>query len=183
MANGGIIGPVNDPIVSVASTPGTSTFTSSGPYTSPGTVRFVEVFMVGGGGGGRSNTYAGGGGGGGGIYQNSDLPINASTNYPIVIGGGGASSSSLTPNPVGAFGAAGGNGIASTGFSQTALGGNGATPTTLRRDGADHGAGTYSTTPGGTGNTPGVSGPQGNPGGSGGPKWCWLSRRSIGFWS
>ena len=167
MANGGIIGPVNDPIVSVASTPGTSTFTSSGPYTSPGTVRLVEVLLLGGGGGGQSSTYSGAGGSGGGIYQNSNLLINASTNYPIVIGGGGASSSSLTPNPVGAYGAAGGLGIATTGLGQTAPGGNsivgtpGAPHPAGFSGGADYGGG------GGAGGA-GVAG-VGCQGGAGGP--------------
>jgi len=69
MANGGIIGPVQNPIVSVASTTSTFTFTSSGTYTSGPQARFVQTFMVAGGGGGRSNTYTGGGGAGGGIYQ------------------------------------------------------------------------------------------------------------------
>ena len=34
MSNGGIIGPVQNPIVSVASSPATTTFTSSGTFTS-----------------------------------------------------------------------------------------------------------------------------------------------------
>jgi len=124
MSNGGIIGPVQNPIISVASTTSTFTFTSSGTYTSGPQAKLVQTFMVGGGGGGQSSTYAGAGGSGGGIYQNSNLLISANTGYPIVIGGGGASSSSLTPNPVGAFGAAGGLGIATTGLGQTAPGGN-----------------------------------------------------------
>jgi hypothetical protein len=167
MSNGGIIGPVQNPIVSVASSPGTSTFTASGPYTSPGTVRFVEVFLLGGGGGGQSSTYAGGGGSGGGIYQNSNLLINASTNYPIVIGGGGASSSSLTPNPVGAFGAAGGLGIATTGLGQTAPGGNSINGT----PGAPHpGGNTGGAVYGGGGGAGGVGvASVGCQGGAGGP--------------
>jgi len=42
MANGGIIGPINDPIVSVASTTSAITFTSSGTYTSGPQTKFVD---------------------------------------------------------------------------------------------------------------------------------------------
>jgi hypothetical protein len=49
MSNGGIIGPVNDPIVSVASSPGTATFNSSGTYTSGPQAKLVDYLVVAGG--------------------------------------------------------------------------------------------------------------------------------------
>ena len=64
MSNGGIIGPVNDPIVSVASSPGTATFNSSGTYTSGPQAKLVEYLVVAGGGGGSGMNSTSGGGGG-----------------------------------------------------------------------------------------------------------------------
>jgi hypothetical protein len=65
MANGGIIGPVNDPTGDV-----TTTFTASGTYTSPGFGPGQADYLVvaGGGGGG---VMVGGGGGGAGGYRTS----------------------------------------------------------------------------------------------------------------
>jgi hypothetical protein len=64
MANGGIIGPVNDPQRGDV----TTTFTSSGTYASPGFGPGQADYLVvaGGAGGGSGSSGPGGGGGGGG---------------------------------------------------------------------------------------------------------------------
>ena len=64
MSNGGIIGPVNDPVISVASSPGTTTFTASGTYTSGPQAKIVDYLVIAGGGGGSSSRGGGGGAGG-----------------------------------------------------------------------------------------------------------------------
>ena len=89
MANGGIIGPINDPIASVASTTSAIIFTSSGTYTSGPQVRGINYVVVAGGGGGGNN---GGGGGAGGLRSGTCFSVNASTAYPITIGAGGSGS-------------------------------------------------------------------------------------------
>jgi hypothetical protein len=60
MANGGIIGPVNDPQRGDV----TTTFTASGTYTSPGFGPSQADYLVVAGGGGGSRTGGGGGAGG-----------------------------------------------------------------------------------------------------------------------
>lgn len=70
-------------------------FTSPGTWTNPGTVTWVEVFMVGGGGGGGAggsgtpaDNYQGGGGGGGGrIIDWTDFEVSGP--QPVVVGAGG----------------------------------------------------------------------------------------------
>jgi hypothetical protein len=61
MSNGGIIGPVNDPTRGDL----TTSFTSSGTYTSPGFGPGKATVLVVAGGGGTNNKVAGGGGAGG----------------------------------------------------------------------------------------------------------------------
>jgi hypothetical protein len=63
MANGGIIGPVNDPTTTTV----VNTFTSSGTYNYPNqaTPGQVDYLVVAGGGAGGSTTGSGGGGAGG----------------------------------------------------------------------------------------------------------------------
>jgi len=69
MANGGIIGPINDPKRGDV----TTTFTSSGTYTSPGYgPGTADVLVVAGGGGGGSGFICSGipgAGGGAGGYK------------------------------------------------------------------------------------------------------------------
>ena len=88
MSNGGIIGPVNDPVTSIASSPGTATFNSSGTYTSGPQAKFVEYLVIAGGGSGGQGR--GGGGGAGGFRSGSCFPVTVATPYTITVGGGGA---------------------------------------------------------------------------------------------
>ena len=63
MANGGIIGPVNDPTISDL----TQTFTASGTFNMPNSGPApgqVDYLVVAGGGGGGSDSAGGGGAGG-----------------------------------------------------------------------------------------------------------------------
>ena len=164
MSNGGIIGPVNDPIVSVASTTTAQSFTSSGTYTSGPQAKLIDFISVAGGGGGGSN---GGAGGAGGLVSGINSIISVATAYPIVIGGGGAASTSPGTYKSGS------NGSDSTFTGQTTAVGGGF------GGGAD-GNGTGLGGPGGSGggNGWGLSNPgvaptgtsgQGNSGGGGGP--------------
>ena len=79
----------------------------------------IDAFLVGGGGGGAhdsSTTDRGGGGGGGGYTKTfKNIAINAGTGYSIVIGNGGAGSSS----------GRGGDGETTSAFGKTASGGKG----------------------------------------------------------
>jgi hypothetical protein len=95
------------------------------------------------------------GGGGGGFRLLTCQSITASS-FPITVGAGGA-----TANPSGQ-GSKGSNSIFST---ITSAGGGTGNPSSCGPGGS--GGGTYSSNPFGTGNTPPVSPPQGNPGGSG----------------
>jgi hypothetical protein len=85
MANGGIIGPVNDP----TRTDQVTSFTASGTYTNPQAgPQQADYLVVAGGGGGGIN---GGGGGGAGGYRTSfpggtKLTLSCAS-YPITVGG------------------------------------------------------------------------------------------------
>ena len=72
MANGGIIGPVNNPKVTTGTV--ITNFTSPGTFTARTNQTSVDVMLVAGGGGGGSvgGNTAGGGGGGGGGYVDRD---------------------------------------------------------------------------------------------------------------
>jgi hypothetical protein len=160
------------------------TFTSTGTFTvtdagSPGGSNTVDYLVVAGGasGGAGMNAAAGGGGGGGGAggYRESypnpatgGLSVSAQA-YPITIGGGGGaqSSASTQGNP-------GSNSVFS---SVTSAGGGGGGKGTgsyngVGADGGSGGGGGGTDAPafggaaGGSGNTPSVSPPQGNNGGS-----------------
>ena len=132
----------------------------------------IGYMVIAGGGGGSGGAASGarGGGGAGGYREGRNVPIdnytasplvaNAPTNaltvtaqsYPIVVGGGGAGTSS-------------GNG--STGSNSVFDSITGAGGGSGNSDpGGSGGGGSYNT-PAGTGNTPPVSPPQGNPGGVG----------------
>ena len=146
--------------------PGTFTVSSAGNSQGSNSVEYLVV--AGGGGGGRCG---GAGGGAGGYRQNypspttAGLPVTA-TSYPITVGSGGAGKSGTGK------GAEGTSSIFST---ITSAGGGGGS-------GRDGGSGNFSAGSGGSGgggqydfpgsqgsgNTPPVSPPQGNNGGTGG---------------
>ena len=91
------------------------TFTGNGSFVVTGSGT-AEVLIVAGGGGGGSDM--GGGGGAGGLIFRSTVTL-ASGSYPITVGGGGPGAAS------GVGQARGSNGINSTAFGFTALGGGG----------------------------------------------------------
>jgi hypothetical protein len=171
------------------------TFTGPGTFTvscagSPGGSTTVDYLVIGGGAaGGGGSDGAGGGGAGGyrfsngtasGCYSAGPSPLGASAlpvsvqAYPIAVGGGGS------PNPGSATSRAG-CGVASTFSTITSAGGGSGgmgdiSPAPGNKDGLNGGSGggggTFNPgTPGqgavGSGNTPPVSPPQGNPGGTG----------------
>ena len=118
--------------------------------------RMIDIFLVGGGGGGgkghkiESGPLSGGCGGAGGKTTTAkSITPTLNTAYPIVIGGGGSASTSISAD--------GGSGGTSSGFSKSATGGGGgkAVPAT--------GYGT-----GGSGGSGGGVGCGGVPGGAGG---------------
>ena len=154
------------------------TFTSSGTFTvssagnSSGSNSVDYLVVAGGAAGGY---FAGGGGGGGGGYRESfpnpatgGLPVTAQA-YPITVGaGGGAGATPVQPGNPGsnsifssitsAGGGGGGYGGCAPGNTAGAVGGSG---------GGGGAAGAGQSAPiGGAGNTPPVSPPQGNNGGT-----------------
>jgi hypothetical protein len=177
-ATGGTITTCGDFKVHKFTGPGTFTVCSVGnPLGSDS----VDYFVVAGGGAG-SRTGGGGGGGGFRLSQSTyccaspiatptALPVTAQS-YPITVGAGGAAqdTDNIVNNP-------GANSIFST---ITSAGGGGAhsyansTPGIGGPGGSGGGGGTADGSLGGpaiggTGNTPPVSPPQGNPGGQGSP--------------
>ena len=156
MANGGIIGPVNNP----TTLPKVTTFTSSNPAFSfnPASTAF-DYLIVAGGGGSNSTGIGNAGTGAGGLKYATSNPMTGGTSIAVTIGAGGGDSSSTPgspssisgPTPVSTSG--GGHGVArGAGGASGGSGGGGG-------DGYPS-----NTTPGGSG-TPG----EGNPGGGGGP--------------
>jgi len=140
--------------------PGTLTVSCAGNSKGSNT---VQALVVAGGGAG---TYNGGGGGGaGGLQNKSALPV-AVQGYPICVGGGGPGGTGNCKSP-------GTNSTFSTVVS--AGGGRGGNPAPAGGNGAAGGSGGGgggnggNASCGGAGNTPPVSPPQGNPGGSHGP--------------
>lgn len=122
-------------LLTINTSHGTKTFTSSGTWTCPEGVSMVYVTAVGGGGGGGGGAGAspttsysnssreyitsggGGGGGGGGQFIHSVVGVTAGTSYSVTIG---------------AAGSAGTAGISTNGYSATVptnggAGGNGGT--------------------------------------------------------
>ena len=92
-------------------------FLTSGVFT-PLKEMGIDAFLVGGGGGGGQNSSThklSSGGGGGYTTTQLNITLTAKTAYPIVIGAGGAPSTTVGT----------GNGGNTTAFSQTANGGNG----------------------------------------------------------
>ena len=170
MANGGIIGPNFSFTAAVCAR--IATFNSSGTYTAQITGNVDYLVVAGGGGGGfRLN----GGGGAGGYrasgfgpspLQGSAVPVVKCTGYTITVGAGGAGgqcgpeAGAKGTNSV--FNYAGCNTI-------TSAGGGAGSPASSPLAQGGSGAGTK-TSVGPVpraGNTPPVSPPQGNPGGTG----------------
>ncbi len=168
------------------------TFTSDGTFTicsapTPANNNASYMVVAGGGGGATSpNANSGGGGGGGGFREGetpaapytgsplkncAGLPVSVQA-YPITVGGGGAGS---TASPWQAT--SGGNSVFSTitsaGGGGAGSGANPGTPTAAGLAGGSGGGGgggnSAPSNPGGAGNTPLVSPPQGNSGGGGRP--------------
>ena len=157
--------------------PGTFCVSQISSVAAENTVGYVVV--AGGGGGGASSSLRGGGGGAGGYREGRNAPIdnftasplvaNAPTNaitltatgFPITVGGGGAS---LTDGSLSTFStvSSAGGGQGGAGQSADLNGGNG---------GSGGGSGAPDNNGGpfafqGSGNSPSVSPPQGNPGGT-----------------
>jgi len=154
VATGGTITTVGDYKFHRFTGPGTFTVCSVGNPAGSDTIDTVVV--AGGGGGG----FASGGGGAGGLRDLTSIPVTA-TGYPITVGGGG--SGGTNPSRTGASGS---NSVAALSTSYTSAGGGGGGTA-----GVDGGSGGGSGArcdpdPGGVGNTPPVSPPQGNPGGA-----------------
>jgi hypothetical protein len=143
--------------------PGTFTVSNAGTPSGPNVVSYMVV--AGGGSGGQNN---GGGGGAGGFREGYDpgsytaSPLAASgvtvsvTSYPITIGGGGSGNST--------------NGSNSSALSRTSSGGGaGARDSAAGSSGGSGGGGGHDVGGGGgpgSGNSPPVSPPQGQPGGA-----------------
>jgi len=142
------------------------------------TTRATQVYeaqyfvLAGGGGGGYAYTDFGSGAGGGGGFRNSyDSPLKApagltvanGASYPITVGAGGGPG----PSSPGYVGVSGSPSIFSTITSTGGGGGAGNSSPFPGGPGGSGGGGAYGNTVAGTGNTPPVSPPQGNDGGTG----------------
>jgi len=68
------------------------TFTSSGTFQASSSGNNVEYLVVAGGGGGGA--AMGGGGGAGGFLSGSNLALNGSQSYSVIVGNGGANGGS-----------------------------------------------------------------------------------------
>lgn len=162
------------------------TFTGDGTFTvctvgNPAGSDSVDYMVVaGGGGGGSGGNYNGGGGGGGGFRESVPSPAAWSASplanpggalpvsvqgYPVTVGGGGAGGTG--PNT-----SKGSSGSSSSFSSITSAGGGGGGAGGPGAPGASGGSGggagndLSATKPGGTGNSPPVSPPQGESGGT-----------------
>ena len=185
LATGGTITTCGDFKVHTFTSPGTFTVSSvaPGPSGNPNVADYLVVAGGGAGAGSFSCDSAGGGGGGAGGFRLSNdtcmpAPLTSplanptgltltATSFPITVGGGGNE---------GAQCGAGGNGSNSVFSTITSAGGGGGggfpgSPAPLRsgQPGGSGGGASRSPAPtsGGTGNSPPVSPPQGNNGGSG----------------
>jgi len=190
-ATGGTITTSGDFKIHTFTGPGTFTVTQVSNTAADNTVSYMVVAGGGGGSGGPSGDGGGGGGAGGfreyrapvsGCYAVSPLNGNpggtaitvTAQAYPIAVGAGGTGTA--------VFRTVGGSGAVSTFSTVTSAGGGGggANTTCAVAGGSGGGGGgggggptSCSPTsgpmfPGGAGNTPPVSPPQGNPGGKGG---------------
>jgi len=159
VATGGTITCCGDYKIHTFTGPGTFCVSAVG---NPAGSTSVDYLVVAGGGGGGGD---GGGGGGAGGYRTS-FPSPAGTTpvtvqgYPITVGGGGTGQ----PKTSGTIGCSGSNSVFST--ITSAGGGGGGNKCAFNGGSGGSGGGGRAPGTGGTGNTPPVSPPQGNPGGS-----------------
>ncbi len=192
-ATGGTITCCGDYKIHTFTGPGTFCVSSISGTPANNTVSYLVVAGAGGGGGSALGYYSAGGGGAGGFREGkastdcytasplnapAGLPVTAQ-GYPITVGGGGSGgggSPGSGPPVCRSPGGGGNNSIFSTitsagGGEGGESGGNpGATPNIAIAGGSGGGGGGFLTDPTGglgTGNTPPVSPPQGNPGGAG----------------
>jgi hypothetical protein len=164
MANGGIIGPVVNPVTTLSDL--TTAFTVSGTYIAPSVGPLSATYLIVAGGGGGAS-YALGGGGAGGL-RTITATLTGGTSYPVTVGGGGAGSRSPGCGAQGTNSIF--NGITSQGGGG---GGNYNTPGPVSTDGSAGGSGgaigrdayLAGRTSANNGNSPPVSPSQGNPGG------------------
>ena len=164
VATGGTIITCGDYKTHIFTGPGNFCVSNAGNSQGSNTVEYLVVAGGGGGGG-----HGGGGGGAGGFRQNYPSPVSTglpvtATSYPITVGGGGTGGCN-------ANGTQGSNSIFST--ITSAGGGYGAGEIPASNPGGPGGSGGggggspgSGSLPGGTGNTPPVSPPQGNNGGT-----------------
>ena len=167
-ATGGCITTCGNFKVHTFTGPGTFCVSSVHPCAANNIVSYLSV--AGGGGGG---TGAGGGGGAGGYREGKNTPIDPYTASPKVAPAGLTVSATPYPIGVGAGGAVNSQGVDST-FSTitSAKGGKGSSYCGGQPDmngGSGGGARSNAGGPAGVGNTPPVSPPQGNAGGSTNP--------------
>lgn len=170
-ATGGTVTTCGDFKIHTFTGPGTFCVSSVGnsPVNPLGGPNTVDYLVVAGGGSGGGNRAGGGGAGG---YratghgptplQGTALPISISC-FPITVGAGGAYSA--TPGNTNANGNAGNNSVFST-VTSAGGGRGGGVPGGAGNGGSGGGQNHASSNPGGSGNTPPVSPPQGNPGGA-----------------
>jgi len=173
VATGGTITTCGDYKIHTFTSPGTFCVSSLGsPGGGPNNVYWQVVAGGGGGGGKGQEDVQGAGGGGAGGYRTNfpgpapgGFPISASP-YPISVGGGGAGGPN-TPGPSGIPSREGSNGSNSVFACKTSTGGGGGGNSGGAPPGGQNGGSGGGGGPGtGTGNTPPVSPPQGNPGGA-----------------
>ena len=171
-ATGGTIETIGDYKIHTFTGPGTFCVTAGA-----GPLAVVDYMVVAGGGGGA--TFYGGGGGGGFRFSADPVgnpqsgpggPLNADSSLPIVPGGfpvtvGGGASNATGPSS----GSRGSNSIFSTITSTGGGGGNNTGSAYPEGPGGSGGGGGATGSPPtqGTGNSPSVSPPQGQPGGNG----------------
>jgi hypothetical protein len=166
-ATGGTITTCGNYKIHTFTGPGTFTVTNTGPGSST-----VDYLVVAGGGGGQGGRVGGGGAGGyreskatgapwtaSPLASSTSLPVSV-TAYPITVGAGGGAGNVQTSPQIDAT-----SGSPSIFSTITSAGGGSISP------GGAGGSGRGGTAdgPGSAGNTPPVSPPQGNPGGSGNP--------------
>ncbi len=153
-ASGGTVTTVGDYKFHRFTGPGTFTVCSVG---NPAGSNTIDTVVVAGGAGGAYNS---GGGGAGGLRDITSIPVTT-TGYPITVGGGGTGGTNPSRT-----GASGSNSVAALSTTYTSAGGGGGGEAGVD-GGSGGGSGARCTPdPGGVGNTPPVSPPQGNNGGA-----------------
>ena len=174
-ATGGSVATVGDYKIHTFTGPGTFTVTCAGNVDGSNSVDYLVLAGGGAGGGGGPGTTTGAGGGGAGGFRESPGTSSGSysvsplaggsalsvpaTSYPIVVGGGGSGA------PGGGKGSNGSNSSFSS-ITSTGGGAGGGHSPLCGSNGGSGGAGS----PTGSGNSPPVSPPQGQPGSTNGPR-------------